>query len=53
MSTEPSAPRVTSPRQTTRVVSVSSPGLIIAGVLCMLLGIALGLANQSDGTTQR
>lgn len=53
MTTDPSVPRptVTSPRQTTRVVSVSSPGTILGGLLILLLGLALGVANQrADGT---
>jgi hypothetical protein len=54
MSTDPSVPRptVTSPqRQVTRVVSVSSPNAIIGAVLTLILGLALGVANQGAGGT--
>jgi hypothetical protein len=53
MTTDPSVPRATvqSPRQVTRVVSVSSPGAVVGAVLTLVLGLALGVANQgADGT---
>lgn len=53
MSTDPSAARanVTSPRPVTQVVSVSSPGAVIGAALTLVLGLALGIANQgADGT---
>jgi len=54
MSTDPSTPRatVTSPRQVTQVVSVSSPGAVIGAVLTLVLGLALGIANQGAGGTE-
>jgi hypothetical protein len=54
MSTEPSIPRptVTTPqRQVTRVVSVSSPNAIFGAILTLVLGLALGVANQGAGDT--
>src|SRR4051812_48615700 len=53
MSTDPSPSRgnVTSPRPVTQVVSVSSPGAMIGGVLTLVLGLALGIANQGAGDT--
>jgi hypothetical protein len=53
MTSDPSTPRatVTSPRQVTQVVTVSSPGAVIGAVLTLVLGLALGIANQgADGT---
>jgi hypothetical protein len=52
MTTDPSVPRppvTTSPRPTTRVVSVSSPGAIVGAVLTLMLGVLLGIANQGAG----
>jgi len=54
MTTDPSVPRhnVSSPARTvSRTVSISSPGTIIAGVLTLVLGFALGVANQGAGGT--
>jgi hypothetical protein len=55
MTTDPGIPRptVSSPqRQITQVVSVSSPKAIVGGVLTLVLGIALGIANQGAGDTE-
>jgi hypothetical protein len=54
MSTDPSAARanVTSPRQVTQVVSISSPGAVIGAVLTLVLGLALGIANQGASGTE-
>jgi hypothetical protein len=53
MSTDPSIPRptVTTPHGTvTRVVTVSSPNALIGPILTLVLGLALGVANQGAGT---
>lgn len=54
MTTEPSAPRanVTSARQVTQVVSVASPGAVIGASLVLILGLALGIANQGANGTE-
>ena len=53
MTTDPSVSRSPGvpPRTATRVVSVSSPGAIVGGVLFVVLGIALGVANQGAAGT--
>jgi hypothetical protein len=56
MSTDPSMPRPlpgssAPPRTVNGTVTISSPGALIAAGICVLLGLALGIANQSaDGT---
>jgi hypothetical protein len=54
MTSDPSTqrPTVTSPRQVTQVVSVSSPGAVIGAVLTLVLGLALGIANQGANGTE-
>jgi hypothetical protein len=55
MSTDPSVPRPvpgSDPRTVGGTVTISSPGMIIAAVVCILLGLALGIANQSAGDTE-
>ncbi len=54
MTTDPSVPRhnVSSPpRPVGRVVSISSPGAIVGSVAVLVLGVALGIANQRAGQT--
>jgi hypothetical protein len=55
MSTDPSMPRpiTTSPSRTVAgTVTISQPGMVIAAVVCVLLGLALGIANQSANGTE-
>jgi hypothetical protein len=54
MTTDPSVPRhnvSASPRPVSRVVSISSPGAIVLAILTLILGFALGVANQGAGGT--
>jgi hypothetical protein len=55
MSTDPGMPRpiVSNPPRTVNgTVTITSPGAIIAAVVVLLLGLALGIANQSAHHTE-
>lgn len=55
MSTDPSQarPNITSPQQQgTQVVGVTNPGLFLVAAFTLVLGVALGVANQGAGGTE-